>query len=144
MDCGFILEKDFNAYSKVLRLATFNVLAHNKDDHSKNFAFLMDKDGKWKFAPAYDLTFAKGEKQTLEHQLSLYGKPLSLIDIDDITTLATEFSIDLEFVAISLETMKQLRDNELPKLLKEYDVKPSKQKQILEYTQKRTLQGALI
>jgi serine/threonine-protein kinase HipA len=37
-----------------------------------------------------------------------------------------------------------LRDNELPKLLKEYDVKPSKEKQILEYTQKRTLQGALI
>ena len=58
MDCAFTLEKDFNAYAKVLRLATFNVLAHNRDDHSKNFSFLMDKNGKWKFAPAYDLTFS--------------------------------------------------------------------------------------
>lgn len=58
MDCAFTLEKDFNAYAKVLRLATFNVLAHNRDDHSKNFSFLMDKNGLWKFAPAYDLTFS--------------------------------------------------------------------------------------
>ena len=58
MDCAFTLEKDFNAYAKILRLATFNVLAHNRDDHSKNFSFLMDKTGKWKFAPAYDLTFS--------------------------------------------------------------------------------------
>lgn len=39
MDCAFTLEKDFKAYTKVLRLATFNVLAHNRDDHSKNFHF---------------------------------------------------------------------------------------------------------
>ncbi len=58
MDCVFTLEKDFNAYTKVLRLASFNVLAHNRDDHSKNFSFLMDKNGNWKFAPAYDLTFS--------------------------------------------------------------------------------------
>ncbi|WP_202702539.1 type II toxin-antitoxin system HipA family toxin [Flavobacterium sp. UGB4466] len=58
MDCAFILEKDFNAYAKVLRLATFNVLAHNRDDHSKNFSFLMNKNGDWKFSPAYDLTFS--------------------------------------------------------------------------------------
>jgi serine/threonine-protein kinase HipA len=121
----------------------FNYMFVNQDDHSRNFSFMCDSDFKWKATPAYDLTFAKGEKQTVEHQLSLYGKALSLIDIDDITTLATEFSIDLEFVAASLETMKNLRDNELPKLLKEYEVTPSKQKQILEHTSKRTLQGVL-
>lgn len=58
MDCAFTLEKDNNAYAKVLRLATFNLLAHNRDDHSKNFSFLMDKNGLWKLAPAYDLTFS--------------------------------------------------------------------------------------
>ena len=121
----------------------FNYMFVNQDDHSRNFSFMCDSDFKYKATPAYDLTFAKGEKQTVEHQLSLYGKALSKIDIDDITTLATEFSIDLEFVATSLEKMKQLRDNELPKLLKDYEVKPSKQKQILEHVSKRTLQGAL-
>ena len=58
MDCAFRLERDINAYEKILRLAAFNVFAHNRDDHSKNFSFLMDENGKWKVAPAYDLTFS--------------------------------------------------------------------------------------
>lgn len=58
MDCAFRLEKDVRAYEKILRLAAFNVFAHNRDDHSKNFAFLMDANGTWKVAPAYDLTFS--------------------------------------------------------------------------------------
>ncbi|OCL90486.1 type II toxin-antitoxin system HipA family toxin [Aliarcobacter thereius] len=121
----------------------FNYMFVNQDDHSRNFSFMCDSDFKYKATPAYDLTFAKGEKQTVEHQLSLYGKALSKINIEDITTLATEFSIDLEFVASSLEKMKNLRDNELPQLLKDYEVASLKQKQILENTNKRTLQGVL-
>jgi serine/threonine-protein kinase HipA len=58
MDCAFTLERDVSAYEKILRLAAFNVFAHNRDDHSKNFSFLMDENGKWKIAPAYDLTFS--------------------------------------------------------------------------------------
>jgi serine/threonine-protein kinase HipA len=58
MDCAFNLERDVKAYEKILRLAAFNVFAHNRDDHSKNFAFLMDANGSWKVAPAYDLTFS--------------------------------------------------------------------------------------
>jgi len=121
----------------------FNYMFVNQDDHSRNFSFFCDRDFKYKATPAYDVTFAKGEKQTVEHQLSLYGKPLSQIDIDDITMLASEFSIDLTFVATSLERMKELRENALPLLLKEYGVKELKQKQILLETGKRTLQGAL-
>lgn len=58
MDATFRLEKHTKAYEKILRLATFNVYAHNRDDHSKNVAFIMDTIGNWKFAPAYDLTFS--------------------------------------------------------------------------------------
>ena len=58
MDCAFRLERDVNAYEKILRLAAFNVFAHNRDDHSKNFSFLMNENGKWKVSPAYDLTFS--------------------------------------------------------------------------------------
>ena len=58
MDCAFKLEKDTAAYEKILRLAAFNVFANNRDDHSKNFSFLMDAEGKWQLAPAYDLTFS--------------------------------------------------------------------------------------
>jgi serine/threonine-protein kinase HipA len=58
MDCAFQLEKHVKAYEKILRLAAFNVFAHNRDDHSKNFSFLMNEKGEWHFAPAYDLTFS--------------------------------------------------------------------------------------
>jgi len=58
MDCAFRLENHVTAYSKVLRLATFNVYSHNRDDHSKNISFLMNGIGEWKLAPAYDLTFS--------------------------------------------------------------------------------------
>jgi serine/threonine-protein kinase HipA len=36
----------------------FNVLARNCDDHTKNFAFLMDQSGKWTLSPAYDVCHA--------------------------------------------------------------------------------------
>ena len=58
MDYAFLLEKHVKAYEKVFRLAAFNVFAHNLDDHSKNFSFLMNNKGEWQFAPAYDLTYS--------------------------------------------------------------------------------------
>ena len=54
------LTKDIREVEKMYRLAVFNVLAHNRDDHAKNFSFLMDDTGEWKLSPAYDLTFSNG------------------------------------------------------------------------------------
>ena len=54
------LTKDIREVEKMFRLAVFNVLAHNRDDHAKNFSFLMDATGEWKTSPAYDLTFSSG------------------------------------------------------------------------------------
>jgi serine/threonine-protein kinase HipA len=56
----FHLTKDINEVIKVYRLAVFNLLTHNRDDHAKNFSFLLDYNNNWKFAPAYDLTFSYG------------------------------------------------------------------------------------
>ena len=54
-----VLTKNMVEVEKAYCLACFNVLAHNRDDHAKNFSFLLD--GKqWNFAPAYDLTFSDG------------------------------------------------------------------------------------
>ena len=53
-------------------LAVFNVLAHNRDDHARQFGFLMERDGTWRFAPAYDLTFAHGPGG--EHATSVLGR----------------------------------------------------------------------
>lgn len=55
-----LLTRDVRETEKMFRLAVFNVLAHNRDDHSKNFSFLMNKAGEWRLSPAYDLTFSSG------------------------------------------------------------------------------------
>lgn len=54
------LTRDIREAQKMFRLAVFNVLSHNRDDHAKNFSFLMDEHGKWRMAPAYDLIFSGG------------------------------------------------------------------------------------
>ena len=58
MDAAFKLEHDVSGLEKVLRIAAFNVFAHNRDDHSKNISYLMDSKGNWQLAPAYDLTYS--------------------------------------------------------------------------------------
>lgn len=72
MRCTLALTKDMMEVEKVFRLAVFNVFAHNRDDHSKNFSFLMDERGAWRFAPAYDLTFSYGPGR--EHSSMVMGE----------------------------------------------------------------------
>lgn len=56
----YYLTQDIREVVKMYRVAVFNVLAHNRDDHGKNFSFLMDEQGSWRVSPAYDLTFSYG------------------------------------------------------------------------------------
>lgn len=54
----------------------FNVVARNQDDHVKNIAFLMDRDGRWSLSPAFDLVYAYNPRGrwTSQHQMSVNGK----------------------------------------------------------------------
>jgi serine/threonine-protein kinase HipA len=58
------------------RRMVFNVVARNQDDHVKNIAFLMDRDGAWSLAPAYDVVWAwkPGNPWLDSHQMSINGK----------------------------------------------------------------------
>jgi serine/threonine-protein kinase HipA len=60
MNLTVALTKDVREVEKLYRLAVFNTLSHNRDDHAKNFSYLMDESGDWKLAPAYDLTYSNG------------------------------------------------------------------------------------
>jgi serine/threonine-protein kinase HipA len=92
MRLALVLNRDHQEAEKLFRLAAFNVLAHNQDDHGKNFSFLMDEKGIWRFAPAYDLTFSAGpggehsslvmgeaKRPTMNHLLQL-GEKFSIKD----------------------------------------------------------------
>jgi serine/threonine-protein kinase HipA len=58
---------------EVFRRMVFNVVSHNRDDHMKNFAFLMDdRTGQWRLSPAYDLVYSSGPGG--EHTLTVSGE----------------------------------------------------------------------
>ena len=58
------------------RRAVFNIVARNQDDHVKNIAFLMNRSGKWRLSPAYDVAYAYNPQGlwTGRHQMSMVGK----------------------------------------------------------------------
>lgn len=63
--------RDYGEVTRALRLAAFNVLARNRDDHAKNVSLLMSAKGTWRLAPAYDLTWGGA---TGYHAMSVAGE----------------------------------------------------------------------
>lgn len=66
------LTRDQRELVKALKLATFNVLMNNRDDHAKNIAFVREADGRWLLAPPYDLTYCPGYQG--EHFMDMAGE----------------------------------------------------------------------
>lgn len=64
------------AAEQLFRRMVFNVVARNQDDHVKNIAFLMDRQGSWSLAPAYDVTWAysPGNVWLGSHQMTINGR----------------------------------------------------------------------
>ncbi len=85
---------------QLFRQMVFNVVAANRDDHTKNFSFLMDSKGQWSLSPAYDLTYPFDPYQTfiVPHKLSINQK---VIDITraDVVAIAKKAGI-LQYNAI--------------------------------------------
>ncbi len=122
-----ITQKEIEQY---YRRMVFNVLLVNQDDHVKNTSFLMDKNGKWILAPAYDLTFSYNldNKWLKAHQMLINGKSTNityedLIEsgrtmginkrkcdriIDDVKTVAEKSADYLEQEGIKDDTVAEL------------------------------------
>lgn len=77
-------------HQQFLRMA-FNVMARNQDDHTKNIAYLMDRQGQWSLAPAFDVTYAFNPQGnwTNRHQMSVGGKRENITreDLRDVALL---------------------------------------------------------
>ena len=128
--------RDLREVEKLYRLAVFNVLAHNRDDHSKNFSYLMDSTGDWTLSPAYDLTFSSGpggEQSTMVMGEGLNPGPAQLralaedakikkaraLEIIDTTTaslsnwptLAKQYGVSQTNMRLIAQKMSQVRTN---------------------------------
>jgi serine/threonine-protein kinase HipA len=96
------LTRDESAVTEQFRRACFNVFAHNRDDHTRNFAFIMDERGQWRVSPAYDLTFSAGPGG--EHSL-LVGREGADPTQKDLKELA--HSADLKDPDVIIEEVRQ-------------------------------------
>ena len=63
---------DYRETLKAFERCVFNVLTHNRDDHAKNFAYRMDAQGRWRLAPAFDLSYSQGPGG--QHSTSVAGE----------------------------------------------------------------------
>lgn len=80
-----VLTRNLADKEELFRRVELNVRHQNKDDHLKNFAFLMDERGEWRLAPFYDFTRSEGPNGW--HTLSIAGEGLNPSE-DDLKRLA--------------------------------------------------------
>ncbi len=86
------LTRNYEDVEQLFRLMCFNVFAHNRDDHSKNFSFLYDDNKKeWHLSPAYDLTYSFSFNG--EHATTINGEGKNP-NLDDILAVAKNIGLN--------------------------------------------------
>ncbi|MBT5934383.1 type II toxin-antitoxin system HipA family toxin [Sulfurimonas sp.] len=95
----------------------FNWIFGNKDDHTRNFSYLMDSDGKWRGSPAYDLTFSTNTK----HQMMFNYIDGYSLTRKDIINIGQEFG--LNGAEEIIDTMIDAKHTYLLELCIQYNMK---------------------
>ena len=94
----WILTRNHADVVEMVRRMIFNIKSGNKDDHSKNFSFLLNSRYQWQLAPAYDLTPSAGING--EQTCMVNGKGCDITDADLIKTAATANVSEVEAKAL--------------------------------------------
>jgi len=122
--CSHDVREKKRAFARIV----FNVIFNNRDDHPKNFAYLMSATGEWTLAPAFDVTYCDGPGGY--HQMDIMGEALDISKahilqlglkeaelstaevrqiIDHIATVATRFSTTAQAMLPGTITQDTLR-----------------------------------
>ena len=104
----WILTRNHADVVEMARRMIFNVKSGNKDDHSKNFSFLLNERNQWQLAPAYDLTPSAGING--EQTCMVNGKGRNITDADLIKTAATANVSEVEAKALIDQITSALRE----------------------------------
>ena len=95
MKLTFKITNSMEEVKKMYRLMVFNVLAHNRDDHGKNFSYIYDEmEKRYKLSPAYDLTYSFSINN--EHATTINGKGRD-ISVGDMLDVAKKSDVDIKF-----------------------------------------------
>lgn len=103
-----VLTRDITQAEEMVRRMVFNVKSGNRDDHSKNFSFLLNKNFEWRLAPAYDLTPSAGIN--VEQTAMVNGKGRDITD-DDLIAAAKVVDIPASAVRSIINTVESALKN---------------------------------
>lgn len=103
-----LMTKDEREVQKAFLQCVFNVVFNNRDDHPKNFSFLMNEQKCWKLTPAYDLTFSRGPGG--EHQMDICGEGKNP-DLSHLLELARGGGINKNFLQESIDRTLIVAEN---------------------------------
>jgi serine/threonine-protein kinase HipA len=112
---------------KAFERCVLNVLLHNRDDHSRNFAFRLDANGYWKLAPVFDLTFSDGPGG--EHSTSVLGHGQDITRAH-LLALAKRCGVDAGAALAVLERIRKI-EPALPKIAKSLPIRAASTKSLL-------------
>lgn len=102
---------------EMFRRMVFNVVARNQDDHTKNISFLMDKTGKWRLSPAYDISWSYNPegKWTSQHQMSINNKWTDFT-MSDLLSVASSMNVKAprEIIEKTIEIVAHWPDYAIP------------------------------
>ena len=118
---NLLLVRDRHETGMMFRMATFNVLAHNRDDHSRNFSWLMNDRGEWSLSPAYDLTFSSGPGGEQSMTVMGEGKKPGIEDLRALGRMAEMDRRDVDHIID--QTLAALAD--WPSLARTHGVTPA-------------------
>ncbi len=113
------LTQDIREVEKIVRLMIFNVKSGNRDDHTKNFAFMMTPDYKWKLTPAFDITPSAGING--EQTATVNGKGIHITN-EDLMKAGRLGGISDSHLREMIEAVETALAN-YPHLLKTYGIK---------------------
>lgn len=130
--CG-ILTHSHTEKVELFRRMVFNVVSGNRDDHTKNFAFMLTDKNEWANTPAYDVTWNQG--LVGEHTMSINGKGKD-IRLDDILDIARDASISRQDVNSVVERVKEAVAD-WNSLALQYDVPSEQRRDIHQYMLRR-------
>ncbi|MBT4289038.1 MAG: type II toxin-antitoxin system HipA family toxin [Deltaproteobacteria bacterium] len=99
------LTKNQSDLIRGFRQMVFNIFSNNRDDHVKNFAFIMNFEGEWSLSPAYDLTYSEGPGG--EHSMAVGGEGVSPTK-KNIFSLGIKAGLKKREIILILEEIRQV------------------------------------
>jgi len=100
---------DVREKKKAFERVLFNVIFNNRDDHPKNFAYIMSSDGQWKLAPAYDVTYCEGPVGY--HQMDIMGEALEITRKEVVSLGEQEAELSVSQVDLIIENVREVGAN---------------------------------